>query len=138
MKKIAALLALALAAVALVACGGDDETTATGKAGGGTTTEDGSDSGGPTLEFKVKRGKGVAYTTTEASTEAGNVKVTFKNPQSYGHDVVIEDAKGKTVGKTAFISADSTSTSIELEPGEYTFYCSINRKEGMEGTLTVE
>jgi len=146
MKKFAALLALALAAFALVACGdSDDDTTTSG--GGATTTETttggdggGSATGGSTLEFEADPDGALAYTTTEATTEAGKVTIDFNNPQSLPHDVVIEDAQENDVGGTEVITSSSTSATVDLKPGTYTFYCSIpgHREAGMEGTLTVK
>jgi plastocyanin len=148
MKKVAALLALVLAAFALVACGDDDgTTTTTSDTGAETTTETGGGEkaggggeGGATLKFEADPGGALAYTTTEASSEAGNVTLEFDNPQAASHDVAIEDSGGKTVGQTDLITDSSTSTTVDLKPGEYTFYCSVpgHREAGMEGTLTVE
>jgi plastocyanin len=148
MKKLAALIALALASVALVACGGSDSTTTTetsngGEAGGGAAAESeksGGGGGGSTVEFEADPGGQLAYTTTEASAKAGEVTVDFKNPQGLTHDVAIEDSGGKTVGKTELIAESATSTTVNLKPGTYTFYCSVpgHREAGMEGTLTVK
>lgn len=150
MKKVAALLALALASVALVACGGGDDnsTTATSNEGGaesgaagGGAAESGKEAGGggSTVEFEADPGGQLAYTTTEASAKAGKVTIDFNNPQSLTHDVAIEDSGGKTVGKTELIAEGEDSTSVTLKPGTYTFYCSVpgHREAGMEGTLTV-
>jgi uncharacterized cupredoxin-like copper-binding protein len=54
--------------------------------------------------------------------------------------VAIEDSSGETVGKTDVISDSSTSTTVDLKPGTYTFYCTVpgHREGGMEGTLTVK
>jgi plastocyanin len=154
MKKAAALLALALAAVALVACGSDNGTTTTattsetggGAAGGAAETGGketgggGGGGGGATLKFEADPSGALAYTTTEASSEAGNVTLDFENPQPVPHDVSIEDSSGKTIGKTDLITESSTSASVNLKPGSYTFYCSVpgHREAGMEGTLTVK
>lgn len=142
MKKLSALLVLALASFALVACGGDDDgTTTTATDTGGAATEGGEKAGGgATLEFEADPNGELAYTTTEASTEAGKVTVDFKNPQGLSHDVAIEDSGGETVGKTEVIGEGETSATVNLKPGEYTFYCSVpgHREAGMEGTLTVE
>jgi plastocyanin len=153
MKKVAALLALALAAFALVACGGDDsDTTATGggettqeaETGGGQENGGGSNEagggGGATLSFEADPDGALAYTTTEATTKAGKVTLELDNPQSLSHDVVIEDSSGKEVGATEVIADDSDSTTVNLKPGTYTFFCSVpgHREAGMEGTLTVE
>jgi plastocyanin len=152
MKKVAALLALALAAFALVACGDDDDdgtTTTTSDNGAETTTETGGGEkaaggtggggAGAALKFEADPSGALAYTTTEASTEAGKVTLAFDNPQAAPHDVAIEDSGGKTVGQTDLITESSTSTTVDLKPGDYTFYCSVpgHREAGMEGTLTV-
>jgi plastocyanin len=150
MKKVAALFVLVLASVALVACGGDNSTTTTntGEAGGGAAATEGGEKagegggggGGATVKFEADPNGGLAYTSDTASAEAGKVTVDFNNPQSLTHDVAIEDSSGKEVGKTELISASSTSTTVDLKPGTYTYFCSVpgHREAGMEGTLTVK
>jgi uncharacterized cupredoxin-like copper-binding protein len=147
MKKLATLLVLALASTALVACGGGDDSTTTseteaaGKAN--PAPESGKKeggSGGVAVEFEADPSGDLAYTTTEASAESGKVTIDFKNPQSLTHDVAIESSGGEEVGKTELIGEGETSTSVDLKPGKYTFYCSVpgHREAGMEGTLTVK
>ena len=142
MKKVAALLVLALAAFALVACGGGDDTTSssTEPAPEATTEGNANAGGGATLSFEADPEGGLAYTTTEASTKAGKVTIEFDNPQTLTHDVAIEDSSGKEVGATELIADDSDSTTVDLKSGTYTFFCSVpgHREAGMEGTLTVE
>jgi len=150
MKKLAALLVLALASTALVACGSSNSTTTTstssgGEANGGAAAEGGkeaggSEGGGSTVEFEADPGGELAYTTTEASAKAGKVTVDFNNPQGLPHDVAIEDSSGKEVGKTELVAGEETSTTVDLKPGTYTYYCTVpgHREAGMEGTLTVK
>lgn len=152
MKKVTVLFALVLASLALVACGSDDsDTTTSATTGAETTTEaetggtagggnEGGGSGGSSVKFVADPGGDLAYTTTEASAKAGQVTIDFENPQSLTHDVAIEDSSGKEVGATELITDSSTSTTVELKPGTYTFYCSVpgHREGGMEGTLTVK
>jgi plastocyanin len=149
MKKLAALLVLALASAALVACGGSNSTTTTAtnnEASGGGAAEGSKEAGGSggeggsTVSFEADPNGQLAYTATEATAKAGKVTVEFKNPQSLTHDVAIEDANGGQVGKTELIADGSTSTSVDLKPGTYTFYCTVpgHREAGMEGTLVVK
>jgi plastocyanin len=149
MKKLAVLLALALASLALVACGGgDSETTETTGGGGGaatpTETQGGGggegSGGGSTLAFEADPGGQLAFTTNSATTKAGNVTIEFTNPQALPHDVKIEDSSGNEVGGTETITEGSDSAAVTLKPGTYTFYCSVpgHREAGMEGTLTVK
>lgn len=146
MKKLTILLALALATTALVACGDDEGTTTTetateessGAAAGGEG-EAGGKEDGSTLEIEAGADTGLAYTSDEATAEAGEVTVEFTNAQSLAHDVAIEGSGGEQIGETEVITDGEDSTTVELEPGEYTFYCTVpgHREAGMEGTLTV-
>lgn len=147
MKKLAALLVLALASVALVACGGDDDdspatttTEAPAAAEGGENAGGGEGGGGATLAFEADPSGELAYTSTAETAAAGKVTIDFKNPQGLSHDVAIEGSGGETVGKTDVIGEGETSATVNLKPGKYTFYCSVpgHREAGMEGTLTVE
>ena len=150
MKKVAALLALALASVALVACGSSssDSSSTTSTSGGESTSgatsgggkEEGGGGGGSTVKFEADPGGELAYTTTTASAKAEKVTIDFKNPQALTHDVQIENAQGEDIGGTELIASGDTSTAINLKPGTYTYFCSVpgHREAGMEGTLTVK
>jgi plastocyanin len=152
MKKVVAVLALTLAAVALVACGSssDNSSSSTTEAtsGGETTSgsasgggkEEGEGGGGSAVKFEADPEGQLAYTTTEATAKAGKVTVEFNNPQGLTHDVAIESSSGEEVGKTELIAEGSDSTTVNLKPGTYHFYCTVpgHREAGMEGTLTVK
>ena len=150
MKKFAALIALALASVALVACGGSsDNNTTTAKTSGGESTSaaDGTggasqkeSAGGSTLKFEADPNGALAYTTTEATAKAGKVTIDFNNPQALTHDVAIENSSGEEVGATELIASGEDSTTVNLKPGTYHFFCTVpgHREAGMQGTLTVK
>ena len=152
MKKLVVFLALALASLALVACGDSSNdsssTTATNsgstessaETGGAAQEEAGGSGGGATLKFEADPNGELAYTTTSATAKAGKVTIDFNNPQSLTHDVAIEDSSGGEVGGTELIADSSDSATVDLKPGTYTFYCSVpgHREAGMEGTLTVK
>jgi plastocyanin len=150
MKKVAALFVLVLASVALVACGSSNSTTTTSsssseEAGGGAAAESGKESGGSegggsTVSFEADPGGELAYTTTEASAKAGKVTIDFNNPQGLPHDVAIENSSGEEVGKTDLVTGEETSTTVNLKPGTYHYFCTVpgHREAGMEGTLTVK
>jgi plastocyanin len=149
MTKLALILSLlALAAFGLVACGDDDdddaaattsETTAEETTADDSTGAPGTESGS-TVAILAEADGSLAYRDDEASVEAGEVTVDFDNPASIGHDVVVEDSSGEELIRTDVVSGESTTATGELEPGEYTFYCSVpgHREAGMEGTLTAE
>lgn len=148
MKKFAALLALALASIALVACGSSSDSTSTTATSGGESTSGaapgegntGGSGGSATLRFEADPGGELAYTSDTATAKAGKVTVDFTNPQALTHDVQIEDSSGKEVGGVELIASGSDSTTVDLKPGTYTYFCSVpgHREAGMEGTLTVK
>ena len=141
MKKLALLLSLlALAAVGLAACGGDDDdTTSAAPATDTSATDTTATGGGGTISVSADPGGQLAYTETELTASAGDDTIEFDNPASIPHDVRIEDADGNDIGGTDEVSGDSTTATVTLEPGTYTFFCSVDghRAAGMEGTLTV-
>lgn len=137
---VAALAALTAAALALAACGGSDETSTPTTAAATTTGETTTAGGGETVKFEADPGGQLAYTQTDVTAKAGNATIDFDNPSSVQHDVVIEDQSGSEVARTDIISDSQTSTTADLKPGTYTFFCSVDGHEaaGMEGTLTVK
>lgn len=147
MKKVAVAFALVLASIALVACGSssdDSSSTSETQPQNGTATSTGEAEGksvgsAAAVDFEAAS-SGLAYTSDTATAKAGNVTIDFTNPQPLAHDVAIEDAGGKTVGKTELVTEGSGSAVVNLKPGEYTFYCTVpgHREAGMEGTLTVK
>lgn len=150
MKKLVAMFALLLAAFALVACGGGDDTTSDTTAETPTTQEEtggegekeaeGGTAGTSTVDFEADPSGALAYTTDSAESKAGKVTVNFTNSSPVPHDVAIEDSGGETIAETEVLAEGSDSTTADLKPGEYTFYCSVpgHRQGGMEGTLTVK
>jgi plastocyanin len=162
MKIAIALLVLA-AALAPAACGGDDEassdagsTTDKPRIGVETTlgeTDRGVATGGggrnsrklvgkDAAEIRIEAApKGLAYVTDHVTIEAGETLLHFENPQTVPHDVDLEDADGNPIADMETIAGGYADVPIkDLEPGEYTFYCSVpgHREAGMEGTVTVD
>jgi plastocyanin len=94
---------------------------------------------GQELELSAEPSGDFAFDTTELEAGSGNVSLTMENPSPVEHNVSLEgegvDEEGETVGE-----GESSTVSAELQPGDYTFYCSVpgHREGGMEGTLTVE
>ncbi len=144
------LIALAVGVIAmfgLAACGSDDsETTETDAAATEettaeeTTTEADSGGGeGGTAAIAADPSGSLAYTSGAVDVDSGPVTVEFENASSTGHDVRIEDSSGNDVGGTEIFSGSTESAELELEPGTYTYFCSVggHRAAGMEETLTV-
>ncbi len=80
----------------------------------------------------------VAWAETETSTGPGSVEVTIECGESVNHGVAIEGVQGGT--ELAACDAGGTdSATVELEAGEYTYFCTVpgHRDAGMEGTVEV-
>lgn len=82
----------------------------------------------------------LAYDKTELETSAGEVTIDFDNPSPIPHDVVVRGQDGNDIGGTDVITQSEASVTLDLEPGDYQFYCSVpgHEEAGMVGTLTVE
>jgi uncharacterized cupredoxin-like copper-binding protein len=148
------LLALALACTALAigACGDDEEeepastgpapTTEAVPPSDATTQEDEAGAqGGSGNELKADADPSgqLKFTVDQLDAKAGSVTITMDNPSDLPHAVGIKgngvDESGETVDKGGV-----SKVTADLEPGEYEFYCPVPGHEegGMKGTLTVE
>jgi plastocyanin len=81
----------------------------------------------------------LAYDEKTLQSKPGKVTIDFDNPAQLQHDVVIAQGS-KVLAQTDLIAQSKTSTSADLAPGSYDFYCDVpgHREAGMEGTLTVK
>jgi plastocyanin len=117
--------ALAAAALTLAGCGGSSSSSSSG---GGS---------GSTLNIAADPGGALKFTQSSLTAKAGKVTIDFTNKASIPHAVVIT---GNGVNaKTKVVTGGNASTTANLKPGKYTFYCPVpgHRQAGMEGTLTV-
>jgi uncharacterized cupredoxin-like copper-binding protein len=108
---------------------------------GGESAPEAAPPSGPAQELKLAANADnqLAFDKTALKAKAGNVRITMENPAQIDHNVSLEgpggiDEHGDTVG-----NGDSSEVEAELQPGTYTFYCSVpgHREGGMEGKLTV-
>jgi plastocyanin len=144
MKKALILIAVvALAGFGLAACGGDDDEDTTAAATATTTTETapaGGGGGASTVDISAAADGSLAFDQTDLTTKAGAVTINFDNPATLTHDVKVEDSSGAELGGTDLVSQGDATATVDLQPGTYTFFCSVpgHREAGMEGTLTVK
>jgi plastocyanin len=83
-------------------------------------------------------GQGLEYTAAPTTIPAGEVTVALEL-ESLQHNVVFEGVNNDepvVEGDAAGIFVGT----VQLDPGDYTYYCSIvgHREAGMEGTVTVQ
>ena len=127
MRRLLPLTVILLAVLVSAGCGsdGDDET-------GGETGAAG--------------GESVALTATEYKFDpadltvdaAGEVTFTVSNDGEETHALEVE-GNGVEEETDSIAAGGSGTLTVDLEPGEYEFYCPIDghREQGMEGKLVV-
>ena len=133
--------AMVLAAGGLAACGDDDEETGATAPPPAAQTDpeaEGAAAERRTVEVSADMGK-IAFEQKSLEAPSGSVTFAFTNPADIPHDFQIEQ-DGEEVGGTEVITKSEESLNVDLEPGTYTYYCSVgdHREQGMEGELTVE
>jgi plastocyanin len=134
-RALALLLVLTASVLALSACGGGSSSSSTTPA---STSGGGGGGGGSTVQISAAPSGALKFEQTDVSATAGSITIDFTNMSSLPHDVKIE-GNGAS-GGTDEITDSSTTATVDLEPGTYTFFCSVDghRAAGMEGTLTVK
>jgi plastocyanin len=130
------ITALLMATALLAGCGGDDEEepAATPEATAEATEEPAG--GGETVQVSSPADGSLKFDQGELTAPAGKVTFTYSNPSQVPHAFEVEGVEGAT----DTITESEASVTLELEPGEYVYYCPVgqHRSAGMEGTLTVE
>jgi plastocyanin len=144
MQRITWILALLLSAGVLLAAGCGDDDDDGGDGGAASTPEATEDSssggggGGEALTLTADPGGSISWEPGELSAPAGSLTITLVNESSVPHAVEVEGNGVEEESET--VTGGETELTVDLEAGEYTFYCPVgqHRQNGMEGTLTVE
>ena len=144
MRRMTWILALLLSAGVLLAAGcGDDEDEGGNGAAEPEATEEATEEpaaggGGEALTLTADPGGDIAWDPGDLSAPAGSVTIKLVNESSVPHAVEVEGNGVEEESET--ITAGETELTVDLEAGEYVFYCPVgeHRQNGMEGTLTVE
>lgn len=122
---------LTVITLALAACGG-------GGGGEAPIDEGTAADGAPSANIAVTGTDDLAFTQEQLRAAPGEVTVELTCEDAVNHDFTIEELDDRAV---AACDPGATDTgTVELEPGSYTFYCSVpgHRSGGMEGLLIVE
>lgn len=125
-------LALALAVTTLTACGG-------GQPEGRSVTL------GPGQPLRVSANEYrfdpaiVTVAGAPAAPAGSRLEITLRNTGSLAHNLIVLDGEQERGGTPSMPSGDRRTASVELEPGSYTYVCTVgdHRELGMEGELTI-
>jgi plastocyanin len=114
------------------------EPAATAPTTTGAVTTGGGGGGGETTLQNPADPRELRFSKSTLDAPAGTVTLVMENPSALEHNIAVRgegvDEQGEVVGQ-----GDESTVTVELEPGEYEFYCSVPGHEagGMKGTLTV-
>lgn len=115
------------------------------RASGSTGPSDGGPSGTAKanskneVEIPADKTGQLLFEFESATAKAGKVTLMSKNDSPVPHDISVKDGSIDEKGNQVTDGGTSKVT-VDLEPGRYTFYCSVPGHEqgGMKGTLTVK
>jgi plastocyanin len=124
-----ARVVLAVAALAIVGCGEDDDAEANGST--------------PALEADLTvEAHDIDFDSDEYRLAPGEQRVAYLQEGDTRHTLVVETADGAAVDGFELEVDDSSSDvgTIDLEAGRYTLYCDVtgHREAGMQADLVVE
>jgi plastocyanin len=119
--------------------GGSTSSTPASTPAAATSTPAASTGTGNDLKISADASGSLKFNTTSLSAKAGKVTITMDNPSQVQHGVAIKGNGVNSSGKIVGNGGTSTVT-VSLKPGTYTFYCPVpgHEQAGMKGTLTVK
>jgi plastocyanin len=107
-----------------------------GQAAGGEGQGEGGEVGGGANE-PLFVAVDIEFEQAPQALPPGDTTLTLENQGAIEHNVAIEELGDEVIVKAA--PGESATGEVTLEPGEYTYYCSVpGHRTTMEGTLTVE
>jgi uncharacterized cupredoxin-like copper-binding protein len=143
-KLPAALIAIAIP-FSLAACGGGDDTSSTAAVSSSTTAAEASTSsstpasggGGQSVDLSETEYK---ITPADSTVKAGSVTFDVSNDGQTVHNVKIEGNGIEEQGTDDLQPGANGQLTVDLKPGTYQIYCSIDGHEdlGMKGSVTVQ
>jgi plastocyanin len=142
-RLLAVVIGPLAAGVLMAGCGGSDNSSsssAPAKVKSTATQAKANNAAGnsSTLSLSADPSGALKFNKKVLSTKSGAVTINMSNPSSVPHGIAVEgngvDKDGQTV-----TSGGTSTVSVTLKPGKYTFYCPVDshKQQGMEGTLTV-
>ena len=114
-----------------------DDTGALAEVGGGPEGTAEAENG--VLEIPATPSGALYFVFADATAPAGQLRLESPNDASVDHNIALE-GNGVNEEGPVVNNGGVSEIEVDVEPGEYTFYCSVegHREGGMEGTLTVE
>jgi plastocyanin len=140
------IAAVAVALTFLTACGGDSDadgdaaatTAETSSPAEESETPSGDTEGGETQTITATEGD-FSISLDEDGLAPGTYEIEVLNEGSATHDLVVERDGEDVAASETIAPGESITLSVELEAGDYVFYCSIgnHREMGMEIDVSV-
>ena len=130
-KLFLASAGIALAALAIAGCGGDDNETSS-QAGEASPSAGGQTVNVSETEYKLD--------PSDPTVQAGTVTFKATNDGSVDHNLEVEGPQGEQELEQDLSPGQSGTLTVDLsKPGRYEFYCPVDghRALGMEGEITV-
>jgi uncharacterized cupredoxin-like copper-binding protein len=129
-----ALLALTVALAFLTACGGGSGNTEPG-----STAGSGGTGAAAATETITATEADFSISLDEDSLAPGTYAIEVVNDGDATHDLVVERDGEDVAASDSIAPGESTTLTVELEAGDYVFYCSIgnHREMGMEIDVSV-
>lgn len=141
----AAVLALGLGG--LTACGSDntssasDFTSATSSAGDSSSSSSAASSssgGSAEAEAITATEENFSISLDEDTLKAGTYTITVVNNGNATHDLAVEEDGTTKATSDKIGPGQSTTLTVDLDAGEYVFFCSIGNHRAMGMELTVQ
>jgi plastocyanin len=148
LPRLAGVAVLALGLAGLTACGGSSSgssaasTRTSGSAvssSAESSASESSSSGGSAEAAALKATEtDFSISLSEDHLKAGTYTITVVNDGNATHDLAVEEDGTMKATSDSISPGESATLKVDLDAGEYVFYCSIGNHRAMGMELTVQ